>query len=234
MDADVSCCVCWQSFLDVEPVVLSACGHTVCKGCALKLGSESFSGSTTIKCPFCQQSSFYKHKRDIKSNYTLRGLLQSLQTNEKGESEEVIELMKNNLKAPKKMVVGTRCRSCSWYLALQNKYICSYCGETFCAKCSESHHQTEQDNYSQTHNEVKQKVIQIKAGLELHNRALEAKCEKLEQDIADLSREKVSLMQQLGRDPISVTISHSSSSSKPHVLVVAVAFALFAYLRYVW
>jgi len=234
MDADVSCCVCWQSFLDVEPVVLSACGHTICKGCALKLGSESYSGATTIKCPFCQQSSCYKHKQDIKSNYTLRGLLHSLQTNETGgDSEEVVELVKSNVKAPKKMMAGTRCCYCSWYLALQNKYVCSYCSETFCYKCAEIHQQKEQERYAQAQGEVKQKVIRIKADLALHNKALEAKCEKLEQDVLELVEEKTELHRKLRQRPISNTYETTAiPGPKPHVMFVAIAFALCIYFSY--
>jgi len=232
MEVDSSCCVCWQSFLEVDPVVLSACGHTVCKGCAIKLGSESFSGNTTIKCPFCQQPSIYRHKQDIKSNYTLRGLLQSLhsETDNLVAADEVINLLHSNLHKPRRLIVGTKCQTCSWYLALQNKFLCSYCGATFCSKCSEPHITMEQDKYIQAHGEVKQKITLIKASLELQNRSLEARCQKLEQEKVELELEKAKRLHVLPP----VIFSTPSRSIRSHLTTVAVAFLIYGLFRFAW
>jgi len=230
MEVDASCCVCWQSFLDVEPVVLSACGHTVCKGCALKLGNESFR-VITIKCPFCQQPSSYKNRQDIKSNYTLRGLLQTLQsdTGHFIAADEVADLLQNNLHKPKKLSVGTKCQSCSWYLTLQSKYLCSYCGATFCSKCSEPHFTMEQEKYAQAHAEVKQKLTLIRASLELQNKSLEARCQKLELEKAELELEKARRA-----DTQKVIVVPAPRNFKSHIATFFLAMAVFGYCRYSW
>jgi len=194
MDADISCGVCWQSYMVVEPVVLAQCAHTMCKPCALRIGAGLYAGlgGTAVKCPFCQQVSTYKSISDLKINYALRGLMQTMHE-ERGSSEEVINMINTNIYRPKKLHAGTRCRGCAWYLALQSKVVCSYCGETFCSKCSDIHFQIEQENYQKTNDEVRQKIQQTTASLELQLKSLEKRCHVLEEEKAGWQRGTKSL-----------------------------------------
>ncbi|GMS83902.1 hypothetical protein PENTCL1PPCAC_6077, partial [Pristionchus entomophagus] len=130
---DVGCNVCHDEFSATVdrrvPRVLSACGHTICTGCATGIHRV---GSRNLVCPFDRVPTALPDDRiaSLKKNFALLEVLERLASKKREDGEEGDRFANDRL-------LGVECDEDSRHVAV---LYCTVCDSSLCERCSEASH----------------------------------------------------------------------------------------------